>query len=74
MSYCFFKSFCVDNKLKILLLIAPRIVIIIKFLIQSYCECFIVENGEKNIKIDVMMIEHALLHLEDAEIDAIVLC
>ncbi|GMY20830.1 hypothetical protein FCV25MIE_16071, partial [Fagus crenata] len=32
----------------------------------------VVESGGKNIEIDVMMIEHGLLQLEEAEIDAIV--
>uniref|UniRef100_A0A2N9GB92 Uncharacterized protein n=1 Tax=Fagus sylvatica TaxID=28930 RepID=A0A2N9GB92_FAGSY len=33
---------------------------------------WVVESGGKNIEIDVMMIEHGLLQLEEAEIDAIV--
>ncbi|GMY34409.1 hypothetical protein FCV25MIE_29679 [Fagus crenata] len=32
----------------------------------------VVESGGKNIEIDVILIEHGLLQLEEAEIDAIV--
>uniref|UniRef100_A0A2N9HD18 HAT C-terminal dimerisation domain-containing protein n=1 Tax=Fagus sylvatica TaxID=28930 RepID=A0A2N9HD18_FAGSY len=35
-------------------------------------ELTVVESGGKNMEIDVMMIEHGLLQLEEAEIDAIV--
>uniref|UniRef100_A0A2N9EXQ7 Uncharacterized protein n=1 Tax=Fagus sylvatica TaxID=28930 RepID=A0A2N9EXQ7_FAGSY len=38
----------------------------------SELDGLVVESGGKNIEIDVMMIEHGLLQLEEAEIDAIV--